>query len=207
MARAALSELPGAEHGLYAFSDFNSPFGVPDVTAIVGQQRSRTARLRLKVPPLLNEIDAGMVAAADPSRPQSVRQLAYRLRWDVGSLERRWPEVLGSGALIAVSPGRFTRPEALVPIGEIFAIETKVKNWRRALQQCRTYLLWADSYVLVLDRLADDSAEELTKAVASDRGGLIVGASALLEPRPSPKRPARKLWASEHVVAELMARR
>ena len=59
-------------------------------------------------------------------------------------MTRRLPSVVRNGALREVAPERYVRPAALQPVGAIFAVETKLNDWRRALAQCRTYHTWAD---------------------------------------------------------------
>jgi hypothetical protein len=193
--------LPGAEHGILAISEFHAPFGVPDLTVVVGDPTKRRRRLRLKVDPVLNEIDAGIVSALSDARPSSAGQIARRLDWPPATIERRLRSVLRSGAVREVAPDRFLRRAALQPIGTVFAIETKVTDWRRALTQCRTYRTWADGYVLVLDRASDVAASALRQEVARDRGGLIIADRWILRPRTSKLSPARRLWASEHIIA------
>lgn len=204
-ARTVLADLERAD-GLLALTEFNSPFGVPDVTAVVGGSSARTRRLRSQVPALLNEIDAGIVSAASPTIPRSPAQLAYYLRWPTASVERRLPSLLSSGALTQSRSGLLSHP-AIVSWGELVAIELKVRDWRRALKQCRRYRLWANSYVLVVTQVPDAAVGELKRAVGVDRGGLVVDGELLLHPRQSPHKRSRALWATEHVVAELQARR
>ncbi len=204
-ARAVLNDLEQSD-GLLALTEFNSPFGVPDVTAVVGGGAEKTRRLRCQIPALLNEIDAGIVSAASSTTPHSARQLAYYLRWPAGSVKRRVPGLLASGALIESGSGLLAHP-AIVSWGELIAIELKIRDWRKALKQCRRYRLWANSYVLVVGQVPDVALEDLKQTVAADRGGLLVNGELLLRPRPSRHKPARSLWATEYVVAELQARR
>lgn len=204
-ARLVLNDLDQSG-GLLALTEFNSPFGVPDITAVVGGGAERARRLRCRVPALLNEIDAGIVAAASPATPHSARQLAYYLRWPAGSVERRVPGLIASGALIE-SGSRLLAHPAIVSWGDLIAIELKIRDWRKALRQCRRYRLWANSYVLIVEQVPDAALTKLTQTVAADRGGLVVDGELLLRARSSRHKPARSLWATEHVVAELQARR
>jgi len=206
VARNATAALPGAHAGIMAFTDFHGPYGVPDLTVLTGDGLLRRKRMRARVAPVLNEVDAGIVSAADPKRPQSARQIAYRLRWDLDTVHRRLPIVKRSGAIMTDDAGRITRHPAIEPIGNIFAIENKVRDWRGALRQCRNYRLWADGYVMVLAHAPESVLAVLTREVASDGGGLVVGGEAVLEVQVRTSRRSERLWASEHVVAELVAR-
>lgn len=201
VAKQAARELPGADAGLLALREFHAPFGVPDLTVIVGDAITRQRRLRLRVPPVLNEIDAGLVATASDTQPTSPRQFAQRLSWPLGTVTRRLPSVLRSGALREVAPERYLRPSALQPIGTIFAVETKLNDWRRALTQCRTYRTWADGYVLVMPKVSVAAFTVLSREVRRDRGGLLIDQDWVVYPRTTRIAKARRLWASEHVVA------
>jgi short subunit dehydrogenase-like uncharacterized protein len=200
-AKRAARELPDADAGLLALREFHAPFGVPDLTVIVGDASARRSRLRLRVPPVLNEIDAGLVATASDIQPVSPRQLAQRLSWSLASVTRRLPSVLRSGALREVTPERYIRPAALQPVGTIFAVETKLNDWRRALTQCRTYRTWADSYVLVMPKVSSEAMTVLSREVRRDRGGLFIDQEWVVYPRTTRLARARRLWASEHVIA------
>lgn len=204
-ARQTLSEVAG-ERSLLALAEFNSPFGVPDVTAVIGGDAERTRRLRSGIPALLNEADAGIVSAASPSIRRSAKQLAYYLRWPIETIERRVPGLLSTGALVESGSGYVADP-SLVAWGEIMAVELKINDWKRAIRQCRRYSLWSNSYILVTDQISAGSLQALMSEVRSDRGGLVIDGERLLSPEPRPLHGARQLWATEHVVAELQARR
>ena len=200
-AKLAARGLPGSEDGLLALREFHAPFGVPDLTVVVGDPHLRRNRLRLRVPPVLNEIDAGLVATASVDRPVSPRQLAQRLSWPIATVTRRLPSVLRTGALREVAPERYVRPAALQPVGTVFAIEMKLNDWRRALTQCRTYRTWADGYVLVMPRVSAEAMTFLRREVRRDGGGLFIDEEWIVYPRTNKLAKPRRLWASEHVIA------
>src|SRR4051812_12462128 len=75
------SDLPGAHAGLLVMRELTGPFGIPDVVALVGGPQRLEARLALDVPPLLNQVDAGVVAVAHADAPRTVNSLAASLRW------------------------------------------------------------------------------------------------------------------------------
>jgi hypothetical protein len=182
-------------------TELHAPFGIPDFTVVVGDADARRARLRLMVPALLNEVDAGIVGVASSERYSSARQIAARTQWPVTTIERRIPGLLRAGALREVIAERYRRASALQPIGTVYAIELKVGDWRRALVQCRTYRTWADSYVLIMQRVSDSSLAELRYKVRRDGGGLIIGDDWLVQPRLAKLPRARRMWTSEHIVA------
>lgn len=198
---SAASGLPGVRRGLLVLREVAGPFGVPDFLAVVGASDALDARRALGVPPLLNQIDAGVVAAAAARAPRSAATLARRVGWPVESVERRIPELLRSGALVRAGRSSFVRPAELRPIGRLYAIETKVKEWKRALRQARAYSLWCDSYVIVMPSLGSVPLAQVVEAVVEDQGGLMVDGRWLQRPRLGTRTAAQRLWGSEHVVA------
>src|ERR1700754_3961217 len=83
--------LPNAVRGLTVVEEMAGPFGVPDFVAIVGPVENIAGRWKLEVPPLLNDIDAGIAAALNPSVARSVAWIAGRLQWPESSVRRRLP--------------------------------------------------------------------------------------------------------------------
>lgn len=201
-ARRAITLL-GGDAPVLALAEFNAPFGVPDFTAVVGDQSERTRRLRSGIPALLNEIDSGIVSAASATDPRSAKHLAYLLRWPLEAVNRRLPSLVATGAIIEPTVGRFISSPAIQPWGTIYAVEMKVNDWRKGLRQCRRYALWADGYFLVLASVPPASRDLLIAEVAADSGGLLVDGQILSMPKPRSLKRARRLWAIEHVVAEL----
>jgi len=200
-ALTAARTLPGAHRGVRILLETAGPLGVPDVLAVVGPLSVLDERLALDVPPLLNQVDAGVVAAAAASAPRTLATLARRLGWPEDTLERRLPHLLRSGALLQTGRDSYVRPEALRSVGRLYAIETKVKDWRRALRQARMYSVWSDSYVIVMPSLGSGSLPGLLAAVAADNGGLMLDGEWVRRPRLFRRSPAQRLWGSEHVIA------
>jgi hypothetical protein len=195
--------LPGAARGLLVIEEVAGPFGVPDLVAVVGPPAALRRREDLDIPPLLNELDAGIVGAAAVAAPRSLATLASRLGWPASTVERRAPGLLRSGALTEPRPGVFTRPPGLEPFGRLYAIETKVDKWRRAVQQGRTYQLWCDTYIVVMPSLGSTPAGELRAAAQSDGAGVMVAGRWLIRPTIFPRPASRRLWGFEHVFAAL----
>lgn len=199
----AASALPGAHRGLIVLKEMAGPFGVPDLLAIVGDLGILQARQELSVPALLNQVDAGVVSAATPQAPRSPDTLAKRVGWSVETVRRRLPMLVRSGALVQVGRDSYVRPPDLQPIGRLYAIETKMREWKRAIRQARTYNLWCDSYVIVMASLGATSLTQVAEAVAHDGGGLMVAGHWLQRPRIGKRSAAQRLWGSEHLVAAL----
>jgi hypothetical protein len=200
----AIRGIPGAHRSLTVFREVAGPFGIPDFLAVVGPKAALRRRLALGIPPLLNEIDAGIVGEASAKVGRNVETLAARLGWPEGTIQRRMPLLLRTGALEEKSHGRFVRPEPLAPIGKLYAVETKVANFKRALRQARTYALWCENYVIVMPALSESSLFSASETVAADRGGLVVDGKWAQRLRARRITNPRRLWGSEHVVAATM---
>jgi hypothetical protein len=199
----AARSLAGAHRGLVVLREMTGPYGVPDLVAVIGPPTLLRQRRRLPVPPLLNQVDAGVVSAAAPRAGRTVETLAKRVGWPVETVQRRLPGLVKTGALVPVGRKSYVRPTPLQPVGRLYAIETKVKDWRRALRQARTYGLWCDSYVLVMPSLSSTSSASLLAAVSQDDAGLIIDGVWIQRPRLRRRSAAQRLWGSEHLVAAL----
>lgn len=197
---AACASLPGAYRGVLVVREMTGPIGIPDLTALVGGSLRLEARMGLDVPPLLNQLDAAIVATTPVKLSRSAEALARLLDWPIGTVSRRIPSLLQNGALIQVDRNRYVRPEQLQPVGRLYAIEAKVRDRGAAISQARTYGAWADGYVLIMGPLSQRPLELLTEDVDADRGGLMVNGEWLRRPRIIHHALMRRLWSSEHLV-------
>ena len=84
------------------------------------------------------------------------------------------PRLIEIGALSETAPGVVVRAAGLEPIGRLYAIETKVANWRRAVRQGRNYELWCDTYIVVMDALGAGALEGLLAATREDKAGVVI---------------------------------
>ncbi len=118
---------------------------------------------------------------------------------DVG--QRRVRQLVRQGALLE-QQGQLQRPEELRPIGRLYALEAKTDDWSGGLGQAVRYGSWADAAGVVVAKLPRDPSRAV--AQASGLGiGLALGTRWLVRPRVRRLEEARRLWASEHVVASL----
>jgi hypothetical protein len=138
-AREAMGLLPGSDEGLLVRQEAAGPFGIPDFLCLSGDLEVWRRRRRLLVPPILNPVDASIVAQASDARPYGVKTLAKFARLPEATVERRMPHLLQTGGLLEYSASTVVRPNALRPLGRLFAVEMKVKDWQKALHQCRRY--------------------------------------------------------------------
>jgi hypothetical protein len=202
-ALAACQAIPGAHRGLLVVAEASGPMGIPDLTALVGAPDPLEHRLALDVPPLLNEIDAAVVAVAHPGVGRSAAKIAASLGWPATTVERRLPGLIKNGALSRVRGNKFVRAEELKPLGRLYAVETKMRDRRAALRQARAYATWADSYVLVMGTLSPTARSQLLQDVEADQAGLVVNGKWLRRPVVRAIPVARRLWAAEFLVAAL----
>lgn len=200
-ALAACASLPGSNRGVWVVQEMTGPIGIPDLTALVADLSLLRSRLAIEVQPVLNQLDAAIVATTKPSAPRSHQALAKALGWPVETIMRRVPHLVRSGALIAVRPDRYVRPAALRPLGRLYAIEAKVSDRGAAIQQARAYGAWADSYVLIMGALGPRPLQLLLDEVEADGGGLVVDGKWLRRPVMRSLDPARRFWSAEHFVA------
>lgn len=198
---AACESLPGASRGLVVVPEFAGPIGIPDFTAYVGPLSNLIARQSLAIPPVVSEIDAAIVSVAHVRRPSDVGQLATALGWPVATIAQRLRRLVIAGALVESRPGLYLRPSQLHATGRLYAVETKIEDWNRALRQVRTYRIWADAYVLVMKSLSPKVTASLLAEVKRDQGGLVIDGQWLARPRIGTTDEWRRLQAVERFAS------
>lgn len=198
----ACESLPGAHRGVVVVREMTGPIGIPDLTALVGDPLLLEMRLALDIPPILNQLDAGIVAATPAGASRTPQAIAATLRWPLTTVKRRIPGLVRTGALMRTSSGSLRRVSSfLQPAGRLYAVEAKVNDRAAAIHQARTYSVWTDSYVLVMGSLGGRALSQLLSEVSDDHGGLMVASEWLRRPVIHPLDDGRRLWASEHFVA------
>ncbi len=200
-ALASARSLPGATRGLVVVPEFAGPIGIPDFTAYVGPIDRIRHRAQLEVEPVINELESGIVSAAFFRRPSTALDIADALGWPVATVAGRASRLAKRGALVEIGAGRYIRPFPIEPGGRLYAIETKVDDWKSALRQVRTYRVWADGYVLVMGKLSDRVESDLTNEVRRDRGGLVIAGAWKIRPRIGKVAARRRLQAWEMFAA------
>jgi hypothetical protein len=197
----AVRGLHGASRGLIVVPEFAGPIGIPDFTAYVGDINRIRRRQDLDVPPIINELEAGILSAAHVRQPSSAQAIARSLGWPAQTVADRMKGLVNRKALIETSTGHYVRPEPLAPAGRLYAIEAKIDDWRSALRQVRTYRVWADTYVLVMGQLSERAEATLSTEVRQDRGGLMVAGTWVVRPRLGQVATRRRVQAWELFAA------
>lgn len=200
-ALGAIQCLPGASRGLVVVPEFAGPLGIPDFTAYVGDLDRIRRRQDLDVPPVVNELETGILSAAYVKRASSAQDIGRALGWPTETVSGRARTLVKRRALIESSTGQYVRPESMEPGGRLYAVEAKVDDWRSALRQVRTYRVWADSYVLVMGRLSERAQSALSVEVRRDRGGLMLAGRWVVRPRLGHTLARRRVQAWEMFTA------
>ncbi|OUE07798.1 hypothetical protein CMsap09_02535 [Clavibacter michiganensis] len=201
---AAAATLPGASAGVLLIAEMRGPIGIPDFTAIVGGQKAIAARLSSRIAPILSPSDASLLASLYIKRTRTVAQLSEQLLISDETTALRLRNLKNAGAVIETTPRKYTRHPALSPAGSVYAIEAKVKDWRKAVQQSRRYRVWSNNYVVALGALSDGARTSASEEVASDCAGLIVDGVWVRKPKPRPVSTQHKMLAFEHIAHSLI---
>lgn len=198
--RALAARLPGAAAGVLAVPELVGPAGLPDLVA-TPLSTGLHSRLGLPVPALLAEADARLVAACWPVRPLTVSALARRAQLPEPTLLRRLRRLEAVGAVLPTAGG-WVRPAELTVGGRLYALEAKMTDWQAGIAQALRYSSWADAAAVVMHRLPRNHRAALDQARTLGVG-LAEGDRWLVRPRIHRLTAARRLWASEHLVAAL----
>lgn len=178
------------------------PVGLPDLLVASLDQEALLKRLAVGAPPILSEPATRLAANLSSTRPTTVDSLAASL----GSTNRQSIRALrGLANLGAVhrEGDRWFRAAGFEPVGRTYALEAKVDDWRSGLDQCLRYGAYADSTTLVLPRMSEKVRTSALSRFSALGVGLFVDGKWVVRPRLSRLKAARRLLASEYVLAAL----
>lgn len=199
----AVSTLPGSANGVLLIAEMHGPIGIPDFTALVGGRKQLSARRSAHIPPILSVLDASVVTQLHINRPRSSASVAAALSMSAEATASRLRNLVRSGAVLETTSGRFTRNSALSPGGSLYAIEAKVRDWRKAVAQSRRYRVWTNNYVLALGPLSREAQRRAESEVALDEAGLVVNGKWVQKPSRKDVTPLNRLLAFEYFTAAL----
>lgn len=206
--QAALPEfaaaLPGASrYGYLCVRELAGPFGIADLVAMVGGLQRLDERLAADIPPLLNALDAAIVAFLYPGRSRDADQIASDVDRPASVVKQRVRGLVRMGAVRMKSSG-WVRHPALAPCGQLHALEAKVSDWSRGAEQAAMYSAWADTASLVVRQLPADPSRCVAKAMTLGVGVVHEGVWKC-RPRRREHSAARRSWATEHLVAAIQS--
>lgn len=197
--------LPGPDGNVVVVPEMPSPLGLPDFVALVGGSSWLHARMTAGVAPVLSQSDCTVLAAASPLRALSGESITRRLGWSSGELSTGLARLQRNGAVAVSSSGSVLSHPSLRPVGSLVAIEAKVKDWRRAVRQGRTYRTWANNYVVVLGDVGQLAEDRAVAGVLADGGGLFTRSGWMVRPRSRVPAAARRLQGFEYLYAALVS--
>lgn len=202
LAEPAAASLPGRKGKVFLFPEVPGPLGVPDFIALTGGGEWLWKRKSAGVLPLLSEADCSVLAVLHRRRALSPATIARRTRWSIEALEPVLYRLEGAGALEMTTGGAYRVNPALVPSGSLFALEAKLKDWRRAVLQGRAYRSWADNYVVLLGSVGSTARRRAVASVTDDGAGLYSWGGWMVRPRGARRStPAKRLWGFEYLYA------
>lgn len=180
-----------------------SPLGLPDFVALLGGEKWLSARSAVGAAPVLSETDCVVLAALHVARALAPESVMRKLGWDEGRLDPIASRLVRSGAALRSNAGALSLHPGMVPHGRLIAIETKLKDWRRAMQQGRAYRTWSDNYVVLLGQVGTAALERARAEVTADGAGLYVPGRWIVRPQARRAPLSRRLQGFEYVYASL----
>lgn len=200
VARVAGS-LPGPLGDVLVIPEMPSPLGLPDFVALVGGEAWLAARASIGAAPILAETECVVLSVFAAHRALSLPSIAKRLSWSPERLEPVLGRLQRNGAVETTSGGAYLRTPGLLPAGSLYAIEAKVRDWRKAMRQGRSYRTWANNYVVLLGEVGSVAVQRARAEVAEDGAGLNIGGEWIVRPRSRVPATARRLIGFEHLFA------
>lgn len=199
--RELASRLPNAPSGVLAALEFAGPNGIADFVATVGFRRQLAARLETSVPPITRASEVAVLSVVPVNRTVGSQAIARRLGFTDRQVQDAGRSLERVGAIQRVGAG-YRRHPGMEPVGRMYALEAKVRDWRRATSQALRYLTWADAAGVVL--LHPPAQVEEARGRLRELGiGLAIGSKWLVRPRIHPNRTALRFLASEVFVASV----
>lgn len=199
--RRLAATLPRSKPGVIMMAEVPGPVGIPDLVVLPGPSHALRRRLDSRIPPVLQRAEAEVLAMLNVRRALSLETLVKKSGYGQQSVSRMLRKLERQGAVIS-SGKLWRRAEEVIPVGNIYALEAKVDDWRKGARQAFRYRSWCGSSALVLSRLPKDRAP-LLATVERLRIGLALEDQWLVRPPLSRISPAQSLLGSEHFIAAL----
>ncbi|WP_158942418.1 hypothetical protein [Streptomyces sp. ERV7] len=149
----------------------------------------------------MREIDIEIVAALNPRQGLTVETIKSRVGRSDRAVSQGLRNLSETGAVLTRG-GLFYRAESLEPVGNIYALEAKVDDWRKGVRQAFRYRAWCNASALVLSRMPKNR-EPLISAAHRLNIGLACEDQWIVRPKICKLDRANRLRGSEHFVAAL----
>lgn len=199
--RALARSLPRSSPGVVMMAEVPGPVGIPDLLALPGSGARLARRLDSKIPPVLRQVDIEILTALRVRQGITMETVKSRVNRADRTIYQSLRNLCGTGA--AVTSGRlFYRAESLEPVGNIYALEAKVDDWKKGVRQAFRYRAWCNASALVLSRIPKDRVP-LISAAQRLSIGLAWEDQWIVRPKICKLDRVHRLWGSEHFVAAL----
>ncbi|MGW1708256.1 hypothetical protein ACWCP8_22720 [Streptomyces sp. NPDC002206] len=199
--RRLASTLPRSKPGAIMMAEVPGPVGIPDLVALPGPGPALQRRLDSLIPPVLNPVGVEVLSALYVRREIGIEALKRKCGQSDRTVSRALRDLEKKGA--AIANGKLWRKaDAMIPVGNIYALEAKVDDWRKGVRQAFRYRAWCSSSALVLSRMPRN-CDPLFSTVRRLGIGLALDDQWLVRPPLSKIAPKEMLWGSEHFVAAL----
>lgn len=202
--RQAASSIPvPAGRSMAIFPEFPLPAGIPDLVVLVADRTALRARIESGVQPIISEQEVRIVMKASPHRGVSL-ETVYDVTGVSDSQAKRLLSRLVSHGALRKKNDRWYRHPSLLPVGRTYAIEAKVSDWRSGFAQSLRYGAYADATGLVLGGISPRVSKCAREAAIRHSVGLFLEGRWVRRPTIRRISPERRLWVSEHIIANLV---
>lgn len=201
-ALVSLAEALAARYGGGVLvEEFAGPYGRADFVLVDYEPEVLKSRLAAGLPPIRTGSHTKVIGALSSRYARPADEVAARTGLWLPTVERSLSSLVRSGAISKTADARYRRHPALVPVASLLALEAKLSDWGRAIEQARKYALWSHRTVVVLETLTN---KEATLSRARRLGlGVAVESSLLVRPRQRRIPDHLALQASEALLETL----
>lgn len=203
LAETAAETISSVVDDVMLVPEMPSPLGLPDFVALSGGRSWLEDRQAAGIQPILSEAECAVLAVLHPGQALSRETVARRSSWSLDALDPVVARLSRSGAIELTPRGALRVNPLLVPKGSIFALEAKVKDWRKAVLQGRAYRSWANNYVVVLGEVGPLAEQRAVGRIRDDGAGLFTSSGWMVRPRVRQPAPGRRLLGFEYLYAAL----
>ncbi len=193
--------LPQSTLGVAMIAEMPGPSGIPDLVALPNPGAALTRRLDSKIPAILSRTAIEIVASLKVRQGITLKSLQSRVPRADRTISQSLRHLIESGAIIQEG-NLLYRAGPLQPVGNLYALEAKVDDWRKGIRQAFRYQSWCSASSLVLSRMPKNS-DLLISTSRRLSIGLALEDRWIVRPRISRIDHVQRLWGSEHFIAAL----